>query len=243
VKIAFVAGFFDPVKKALEEEPYSGHQASGSLVWIRQKAMNREVNLHEFSSRFFDRVKQADSVLTLLAILRGREWVEASVQGIITRAKETMPDLNSEVLTFRNAGDRSGVIKALDAFGLASPSLIGREKVRAKVSEDKVLCVSLEGKTSILDALLRAGFEAETIQAHFHEERIDGARNSGLMEHLALRAVQYKHLLYAWDGLRTLKPEVGRKFTTCCEAPNAAKVVQLFKKWIEQPEPQVPEGL
>jgi hypothetical protein len=241
VKIAFVAGFFDPVKKALEEEPYSGHQSNGSLIWIRQKAMNREVNLHEFSSRFFDRVKQADSVLTLLAILRGREWAEASVQAIITRAKEGMPDLSCEMLTFRNAGDRSGVLKAIDAFGLASPSSIGRDKVRAKVSEEKVLCVSLEGKTSILDALRRAGFEAETVQAHFYEERIDGARNSGLMEHLALRAGQYRHLLYAWDGLRTLKPEVGRKFTTCCEAPNAAKVVQLFKKWIEQPEPQVPE--
>lgn len=243
MKIAFVAGFFDPVKKALEEGPYSEHQASGSLVWIRQKAMNREVNLHEFSARFFDRVKQADSVLTLLAILKGREWVDASVRGIIARGKENRPDLSCEMQTFRNAGDRDGVMRALDAFGLPSPSLIGREKVRAKVSEEKVLCVSLEGKTSILDALARAGFEAETIQAHFHEERIDGSRNSGLMEHLALRAVQYKHLLYAWDGLRTLKPEVGRKFTTCCEAPNAAKVVQVFKKWIEQPERQVPEGL
>lgn len=243
MKIAFVAGFFDPVKKALEEGPYSEHQASGSLIWIRQKAMNREVNLHEFSARFFDRVKQADSVLTLLAILKGREWVEASVLGIIGRAKESVPDLSCELLTFRNAGDRNGVTKALDAFGLPSPSLVAREKMRTKVADEKVLCVSLEGKTSILDALGRAGFGAETIQAHFCEERIDGARNSGLMEHLALRSIQYKHLLYAWDGLRTLTPAVSRKFTTCCEAPNAAKVVQLFKRWIEQPEPEVPERL
>lgn len=244
MKIAFVGGFFDPVKKALDEGPYSEHQASGSLVWIRQKAVNREVNLHEFSARFFDRVKHADSALILLAILKEREWVEASVQGMIDRARESMPDLGCEMLTFRNAGDRNGVMNALDAFGLPSPTVIGREKVCARVSGGKVLCVSLEGKTSILDALGRAGFDAEAIHAHFHEERIVGARNSGLIEHLALRAAQYKHLLYAWDGLRTLKPDVGRKFTTCCEAPNAAKVVQIFKKWIEQPEPepQAPEG-
>ena len=233
MKIAFVAGFFDPVKKALEDKPYSDHQANGSLVWIRQKAMNREVNLHEFSAQFFDRVKQADSILILLAMLKGKEWVEPSVQGIVARAKETNPELSYELLTFRNAGDRKGVLQALDSFGLPPSTLIGCGKVRSKVPEGKVLCVSLEGKTSIIDALGRAGFTAEAVQAHFYEERIDGARNSGLMEQLASRPAQYKHLLYAWEGLRTLKPEVGRKFTTCYEAPNAAKLVQIFKKWIE----------
>lgn len=233
MKIAFVAGFFDPVKKALEEGSYSEHHANGSVVWIRQKAMNREVNLHEFSSQFFDRAKEADSVLVLLALLRGREWVEESIRRIIAKAQEADPELQCELLTFRNAGDRQGIMKSLDGFGLPSPALIGCEKVRAKIPEGKVLCVSLDGKTSILDALLRAGFAEETVQAHFHEERIVGARNSGLMEHLSSRSAQHKHLLYAWDGLRTLKPEVARKFTICYEAPNAAKVVQIFKKWIE----------
>jgi len=231
VKIAFVAGFFDPVKKEIEKN-YSAHQANGSVIWVRQIGMNREVNLSEFAARFNDAAKRADSILILLALLTGREWVMHRVRDIIEKAKKQNRNLDCELATFRNAGDRSGVLDRLRDFDLQSPALISAEKIRSKIPEGKVLCVSLEGKTRILDALERSGFSLDSIDICFHEERVEGARNSNLMETLTSRSSNFRYLLYAWDGLRTLKPEVGRKFEKCYEAPNASKVVRLFKSWI-----------
>ena len=42
-----------------------------------------------------------------------------------------------------------------------------------------------------------------------------------------------EHLLYAWEGLRTLKATVKRRFTgKACEAASAAQVAQMFKNWV-----------
>jgi hypothetical protein len=78
----------------------------------------------------------------------------------------------------------------------------------------------MEGTTSVLDALRRSGFSDATLAMFFEEERIGGARNSGLMEHLAARADQFACLLYAFHGLRTLtlgghpKPAIGGHLKT-----------------------------
>ena len=231
MKLAFVAGFFDPVKKALDEV-YSEHQKNGSLIWIRQKGMNREVNLGEFSEQFFDRVKSANSVLVLLTVLRGREWVESSVRAMIEKAKSENDALQCELKVFSNAGDRKGVVEALENFELPSPDFVQVTTIRQRIPEGKILCVSLEGKTKIVDALGRAGFTEEAIEECFLEERIEGARNSNLMEHLSSRSKQHSHLLYAWEGLRTLKPEVKDKFEKCYEGQSAAVIAAMFKKWV-----------
>ena len=104
----------------------------------------------------------------------------------------------------------------------------------AKIPSGRVLCVSLEGKTSIIEALERAGFASDAVSQCFEEERVEGGRNSGLLQHLSSRSLQYRYLLYAFDGLRTLSPAIKHKFVKCWEAPNAAKVVAQFKKWITQ---------
>jgi hypothetical protein len=91
----------------------------------------------------------------------------------------------------------------------------------------------MEGTTSVLDALRRSGFSDATLAMFFEEERIGGARNSGLMEHLAARADQFACLLYAFHGLRTLTPEVKGKFRKCYEAPSAAKLAQIALRWME----------
>jgi hypothetical protein len=53
------------------------------------------------------------------------------------------------------------------------------------------------------------------------------------MNRLGQKAKQYEHLLYAWDGLRTIKADVKKKFTgKAYEAETAAKVIEIFRKWL-----------
>jgi len=231
MKIAFVAGFYDPVKEALDN-PYSEHQANGSLVWIRQNELHKEADLTLLSSRFIDGVNRADTVRVVLHVPRGRQWVVDSVQGILERGKDLNSALEFDIVPLENDGDRDGVLKCIADFGLAVPAHVESDTVRTKIPSGKVLCVSLDGKTSILDALQRAEFAPETITQCFDEERIEGGRNSGLLQMLASRSLRYRYLIYAFDGLRHLSPAIKHKFVKCWNEANAAKVVAQFKKWI-----------
>jgi hypothetical protein len=236
MKIAFVAGFFDPVKKALEES-YSEHLTSGSVIWIRQQESGTHppptaANLKDFSSRFFDVIRRVDSILIILAVPTQQRWVEDRVRAMIDKATQSAPNVTCNLVTCRNAGDRAEVITALDTYDLKTDTGTGVDKIRAKIPTGKILCVSHASKTSILLALERAGFSARAIEECFEEERIDGARNSNLVESLGSRANSYPFLLYAWDGLRTIDAKTKRNFAGCYEAPSAAKVVQFFKALI-----------
>lgn len=233
MKIAIVAGFFDPVKKALDHH-YSEQLQNGSLIWIRQAGQNREANLKEFAGRFNDRMKRdaPESVLVLLAVLKTCEsWLENAVQGIIRRGIGG-GTTKYEVVIWKNAGDRDWVLEQVKRFELPVTVEVETPTIRAKVPQGKILCISMSGKTSVLDSLRRAGFSADAIHECFEEERIKGSKNSGLMELLAARSNHHTHLIYAWDGLRTLKPEVKGKFAKCYEASSAAKVTELLKRWI-----------
>ena len=231
MKIAFVAGFYDPIKEALDN-PYSEHQANGSLVWIRQKELHKEADLTELSSRLIDAIKRADSVRVILHIPRGRTWVFDSVQGILEKGKGMNSALEFDIVPFENDGDRDGVLQCIADFGLPAPADVECATIRTKIPSGKILCVSLEGKTSIIDALQRAQFAPETITQCFEEERIEGGRNSGLLQMLSSRSLQYRYLIYAFEGLRHLSPAVKHKFVKCWNEANAAKVVAQFKKWI-----------
>jgi hypothetical protein len=241
MKIAFVAGFFDPVKEAVEET-YPEHLKNGSVIWIPQEGAKtlpppRAVNLNQFVAQFLDRVKHAKSVLILLAIPTGEEWVENKIWDIVEKGVDENPGLSFfDVVSFKNASDRAGVLKAIKEFDLPTVTAIGVEKIRARVPQGKILCVSCDGKTSILDALRRAGFAPEAIDACFEEEKIHPGKNSNLMDLLSERAKHHPQLLYAWDGgLRYLQPKVKRKFSTHpFEAMMAAKVVERFKEWITE---------
>lgn len=235
MKIAFVAGFFDPVKRSLEKR-YPKEQYRRSVFWVQQAkggGFAREVNLSEFSSLFMDKTSQATSVLVVLALPTGREFVELAVQGIIDKVAAMRPEMDWKLETLRNVSDGEAVLKHLEDFGLPDPAAVDSGKIREKVKSGKILCVSLDGKTRVFDALARAGFTAEAIESCFEEERIEGGRNSNLNEALSSRGGKRSHLLYAWDGLRTLTPEVKKKFVKCYEASDAAKVVAIFKRWVE----------
>jgi hypothetical protein len=240
MKIAFVAGFFNPVKEALDEV-YSGHLKNGAVVWIPQEEVNtlpppRAVNLREFASQFLDRIQNAESVLILLAIPTGQEWVESSIWQIVERGVNNNPDLSFfDVLPFRDASDRAGVLGAIKTFVLPIIATIGPEKIRARVAQGKILCVSCDTKTRIFESLRRAGFADEAIESCFEEEIVKSGKNSNLMDLFTERSKQYQHILYAWDGgLRYFHPKVKKKFSKPFEARTAAKVVERFKEWITE---------
>ena len=56
---------------------------------------------------------------------------------------------------------------------------------------------------------------------------LEAGPNSRLLQHLSSRSLQYRYLLYVFDGLRTLSPAIKHKFVKCWEALNAAKVDHL----------------
>jgi len=163
----------------------------------------------------------------ILHVPRGRAWVTASIEGILKNST-----VEFDIKPFYNDGDCEGVLKCLAEFGLATPDPLDCGGVRKKIPCGKILCISLDTKTSVIDGLTRAGFAPETIAECFEEERIEGGQNSGLLQHLSSRSLQYRYLIYAFDGLRHLSPAVKHKFVKYWNQANAAKVVAQFKKWI-----------
>ena len=166
MKIAFVAGFYDPVKEALDIS-HSAHQADGSLIWIRQRNLHKEADLTELSARLLDVAKNAEFVRIILHVPRGREWVTTSIEGIVASGKELNTNLQCEIVPLGNDGDCDGVLKCVVDFGLPAPDPLGSAEIRKKIPVGKILCMSLEGKTSIIDALGRAGFSPQTVTECF----------------------------------------------------------------------------
>jgi hypothetical protein len=233
LKTVFVVGFYDPVKKVLEQR-YSQYLETQTVIWIRQIGRHREANITELAQRLGDRLSTGTTdVLMLLAVPRGQEWVTDAVVQMMESSKARYPGVEFNFRTFENLGNAIGVQDAILNFEPLDLGEISSAIVRARIGHGcTVLCVSLDGKTAIAEALTRANFSAGCIADCFVEERITGARNSNLMEHLTSRSKQHKHLLYAWDGLRTLKPKVKAKYDLCFEAPTAAMVVDLLRRWI-----------
>ena len=134
-------------------------------------------------------------------------YLEHNVRGIVGVAEEQYPCTNL-IKPFGNLYDPEPIIQLVKSFGIETQPQITSDKVRSKVPDGKILCMSLDRKTSILTALERAGFSRAAIGECFHEEIRGGARNSNLMEELKSLAAKYTCLLYAWEGLRTSKPDM-----------------------------------
>ena len=196
MKAVFVLGFYHPVRTALDSV-HPERIREESLIWIGQRSQQRdaEVNLSEFSAVYRKRKKAGmTSALVLVAKLRGRDYVIDAVRSIITVANENS-EVKCEVVELENAGDRDAVLGRIADFGLLPPSGPSCELVRKKVPKGKILCVSLDKNTSVLEALKRVGFTDDVISACFEEERITGARNSGLMQLLIEHA---NHILHSF---------------------------------------------
>ena len=155
------------------------------------------------------------------------------MRGIVGVATEQYVSRTVKVAVFGNLYDPKPVVQVVKSFGIETRPQICSDKVRAKVGDGQILCMSLHGKTSVYTALERAGFSPVAIRECFHEEIRLGARNSNLMVDLKSCADKYTYLIYAWEGLRTLSPDVKKRFKYGCqEARSAAQVVDLFKSWI-----------
>jgi hypothetical protein len=222
VKIAFAMGFFDPVRKALNDR-FPGNDR---LIWVDPGKRTLIV----FKERFYDVMKTADGVLVCLGRSASQQHLEDAVTGIIGVA-QAQCKTPIQFRAFGNLYDSSPVVELVESFGLETEASIGIIQVRSKVADGKILCISLEGKTSIFSALQRAGFSADVIRECFAEEQYKSGRNSNLMQDLKSKAQSHSCLLYAWGGLRTSTPDVkGAYKYGCHEASTASQVVELFKK-------------
>lgn len=232
MKIAFVAGFFEPVKKALEHH-YPNQLKNGSIIWIRQQGINLEANLTDFSARLNARTKHGPvEILMLLAVPRKRQFVLNAVEGILQTAC-TGGESTYKVVPLQDLGNSNAVLDELDGFELPMQSQIDSDAIRKKINHGKILCVSLAGKTSIFSALRRAGFSEAAIAECFEETVLDGARHSDANGYFASKAASHTCFLYAWDGLRTTSPATKTAFKFgCTEAPTARAVADMFKKRI-----------
>ncbi len=110
---------------------------------------------------------------------------------------------------------------------------VSLELLRAKIGQGKVLCVYLDGRTSLKDAMRRAGFPEVALNECFEEIAVDPGRNSNLMESLGDKPERYTHMIYAWDGLRHTTSEVEARFGgNLYKARTAFRAALCFKTQI-----------
>ena len=232
MKIAFVAGFHDPVKQKLDEH-YSAQQANGSLVWVRQRERRREVDLTLLSARVLEPIRGTKEVRVrvVLHVPSGREWIVGKVEGILRKGQELNPALQCDpIVQFGDDGDDDGALVCIREFDLPAPTGISAAAIREKIPEGTILCVSHQDKTSILKALEHAKLAEDAKQ--LFEERIEGGRNSNLAQEIARLSLKYRYILYAYDGLRHIGPAIQHKYIKVWNRSSASQVVEQFKKWI-----------
>jgi len=222
LKIAFVVGFYNTVNKSLKIR----FPDNDRLILVD----HGKNSLSVFKERFYDAIKTYDSLLVCLGRSGSDQHLQDAVTGIISTA-QAQSTATIQFKPFKNLYDPMPVVELVESFGLQMDTVIETFHVRSKVADGKILCVSLEGKTSIFSALERAGFSEEAIRECFTEQQYKGGRNSNLMQDLKSRAQSHSCLLYAWGSLRTSTPDVKDAYKYgCYEAPSASQVVELFKK-------------
>jgi hypothetical protein len=171
--------------------------------------------------------------MIVLAVLENYKWVEGKVQGMINTAHSRKPCVDFKLKIYKDAGAVDQVLADVEQFGLPQPATITMELLERVLGDARVLCASSDGKTTIRDALRRAGFPPEAADKFFSECIVTPGRNSNLIAALSEGASHCDHLLYAWEGLRTLDAKTKKRFSgRCYEANSAAKVVEIFRKWI-----------
>ena len=116
MRIACVAGFFNPVKTRIDKD-LEKEVNNGSVIWIPQVG-NGQFNQNKLKQALFDSVaKGATDILIVLFLLRGTEYLREIVDSLIAEALQRSPAIRITVQPgFKNAQDSEGVIKAITAF-------------------------------------------------------------------------------------------------------------------------------
>jgi hypothetical protein len=117
MRIACIAGFFNPVKTSLEKN-FPGRLDDHSVIWIPQVS-NGELNQNMLKQALFDAVaKGATDILIVAFILRGSEYQRDVIASLVTEAKDRLPGLRVTVNAgFKNARETEGVLKLIRQFG------------------------------------------------------------------------------------------------------------------------------
>lgn len=236
MKVAIVAGFFEPIRRALEGR-FTKQMDVSSLVWISQVSDGREPDLRKFGASLGSQLKNgAKHVLVLVAILAGKGWVKECVHAIISDAQSHYHDAKIDVVfeTKVSRSNQESILAKIAEFDIPEPCEITAEVMRSRLAGQKVLCVVMDGQTGFDESLRRAGFPEGCICDEFFEHMVvPNGRNSNLLAVLHGKAEQYRHLLYAFTGLRTLSPLIKKRYSVFAyEAPTTRDVVNVFKRWL-----------
>ena len=232
MRVAIVVGFFDRVWTELERE-YSAQIAEKTLILVKQAQPRPIPNISEIASRLSEASSRAQSILIITASLARYPWVPEKVQEMACAEENRIAGLTIRTEVQRHANDWQSIIKILNDFGLAPPSSVPVEVVRRALGKTRVLCVSMEGRTTIRAALQRAGFPESALDEFCIERVIPAGKNPNLLSSISAESSTCAHLLYAWHGLRTLSPTVKKRFKgKQYESATAAQVAEAFKRWV-----------
>jgi len=232
----FVVGFYDPVQSDLERN-YNQHLELGEIIWVPQVRRGGGADLVRLASLLFQKLAEGcDNARVILGRRSGEEWMEASMEALAKQVRERYANTAFSYCLTKRLGDSKPVLDEIEMFGLstiATIGAIGMNQLTERLNGNKVLCVRRRSRPNFQDALRRAGFCEESWENVFVQETIEPGRHSSMMEDFEAWSNSYRFLLYAWDGLRTLKPEVKSRFAgKAYEAPTPSKVIEPFKRWI-----------
>jgi hypothetical protein len=180
MRIACVAGFFNPVKSSIEKA-FAKELKENSVVWVPQLS-NGQINQNRLKQAIFDATARgATDLLMLLFLLRGSEYVRQVVDSLAAEAIRRSPGLRITInQALRNAQDGPGVVKLIQKFAPVvvktyPASLDTLESWTAEHHSDKIFfmsrAVNNAGKSQFED--VRLIFQAiEVLAVEYHAMRI-----------------------------------------------------------------------
>jgi len=197
VRVAFVLGFFDPVLRELKSQ-FPRELRLRSLIWIRQTKIGGPPDLTDFSSQLFDRLTQgATHILVIVAVPRGKEWIEERLRSMVAEAQNRFSGSTVEIIFEKKATASELVISRLREFKCAIPQEVSRELLARKLGSSKVLCVRENHSTSFRRTLERHGISEELFEEFFVEYSFEAnASNDGLKK----KVESFECVFYAFDG-------------------------------------------
>ena len=237
MKVAFVTGFFSPVKNGLEAE-FAAELSRGALVFLGKASPHQAFDLKIFKSRFFQVAKggDRDPILVIAAKVRGLEWVNDSLAAIVESARAQSNGKEIRLLVFDDTQNPDPIIGALHDFDLSDSHEQGgvtEDKLLTYTHGQKVLCVRSDNQSTFEDALRRAGLQFDRFEDHFVEVSL--AYSSNVSQALKSYAKQHACLLYAWGALKYLDPSVKSKWKSLHQGETPAAAVARFKQAVLGP--------
>jgi hypothetical protein len=236
VKVAFVVGFFNPVKRKLETL-YKDELNRHTLQFLGKESPYQAFDLPAFKARFFELAgnDSPDPILVLAAETRGFEWVTSQLEGAVNGGRSRAGDRKQIHLDlFQDAQNADPVLEALKQFWLEAGSAdevakeITESELRAYLRGKRALCARGLNQTGFEEALRRANLRFSRFDEYFAELPL--AYGSNVTQTLKNAASSYSCLLYAWGELRYLAHPAKKNWKVLFQGDAPAAAVARFKK-------------